>query len=351
MLKKHFIIITLIVFSNQTSYGQYLISGYLQTEQKNKTVYLSLLKYNETHFISTEQILYATETDSLGFFKMKGQLLSEKDALYRIHSNLDYKRGLQLFETDSIVNFHNFIFSNTDTLFFPKQKNKWFSQAINTNKTDSIWHKSIAYKDELLEEYPQTQNEEIKKQIIDGFANRQKLYSRNFLFHPLLKLLVFSEIKKKGFDIKEDFKKNENYYYQLRNDLKKYYSDNSYFLQYQEELSKITHSIITQKYVFHKNLNYFLAFLVVLLLSILLIFIRKTSVLKGQEISTKNSTLTQQEEKIVKLIYACKTNKEIAEKLFISLNTVKTHIRNLYSKLNVENRQQLIAKIKNHPKD
>ena len=62
-------------------------------------------------------------------------------------------------------------------------------------------------------------------------------------------------------------------------------------------------------------------------------------------------SLTNQEEKIAKLIMQEKSNKEIASELFISLSTVKTHIRNLYAKFEVNNRHQFTAKIKNHPRD
>ena len=68
-----------------------------------------------------------------------------------------------------------------------------------------------------------------------------------------------------------------------------------------------------------------------------------------KEIINEVSTLTNQENKIVNLICEGMSNKEIASTLFISSNTVKTHIRNLYSKLEITNRQQLIEKLKNHP--
>ena len=51
-------------------------------------------------------------------------------------------------------------------------------------------------------------------------------------------------------------------------------------------------------------------------------------------------SFTNQEEKILHLIRAGKSNKEIAEALFIELSTVKSHINKLYSKLGVTNRKE-----------
>jgi len=52
--------------------------------------------------------------------------------------------------------------------------------------------------------------------------------------------------------------------------------------------------------------------------------------------------LTKQEAKVVSLIKEAKTNKEIAMELSISTSTVKTHINNIYKKLEVKSRQELI---------
>ncbi len=40
------------------------------------------------------------------------------------------------------------------------------------------------------------------------------------------------------------------------------------------------------------------------------------------------------------------SNQEIADKLFISLNTVKTHIKNILMKLDVDSRIQAVTKAK-----
>jgi len=55
------------------------------------------------------------------------------------------------------------------------------------------------------------------------------------------------------------------------------------------------------------------------------------------------SSLTPREKEILLLVSKGLTNKQIAEQLFISENTVKNHIKNLLEKLNLENRVQLAS--------
>ncbi len=61
---------------------------------------------------------------------------------------------------------------------------------------------------------------------------------------------------------------------------------------------------------------------------------REKSYLKGAH------GLTGREVEILSLIAIGATNEEIAEKLFISVNTVKTHVYNLFHKIKVPNRLQ-----------
>lgn len=56
--------------------------------------------------------------------------------------------------------------------------------------------------------------------------------------------------------------------------------------------------------------------------------------------------LSAREMDTLKLIAEDLSNQEIADKLFISLNTVKTHVKNIYLKLEADNRAKAIAKAK-----
>jgi ATP/maltotriose-dependent transcriptional regulator MalT len=54
--------------------------------------------------------------------------------------------------------------------------------------------------------------------------------------------------------------------------------------------------------------------------------------------------LTRQEKTVLELIEQGLSNKDIARQLQISLNTLKVHIRNLYGKMGIESRRDILAK-------
>jgi LuxR family maltose regulon positive regulatory protein len=56
--------------------------------------------------------------------------------------------------------------------------------------------------------------------------------------------------------------------------------------------------------------------------------------------------MSDRELEVLYLIAAGLTNKEIAEKLFVSLNTVKTHTKNINSKLSVNSRTKAVVRAK-----
>lgn len=56
--------------------------------------------------------------------------------------------------------------------------------------------------------------------------------------------------------------------------------------------------------------------------------------------------LTNREYQILKLIVQGHSNADIATQLFLSLSTIKTHVSNLYAKMNVKSRFQAITRAK-----
>lgn len=71
---------------------------------------------------------------------------------------------------------------------------------------------------------------------------------------------------------------------------------------------------------------------------------RKNSLYLKEQLNEKIKVLSIRERDVFKLIIEGKSNKEISNELNISLGTTKVHINNIYKKLNVKKRTELINK-------
>jgi DNA-binding CsgD family transcriptional regulator len=75
--------------------------------------------------------------------------------------------------------------------------------------------------------------------------------------------------------------------------------------------------------------------------------VRQTSVDQTFKTETaEEAGLSRRELEVLQLMASGHSNQEIADKLFVSLNTVKTHTSNLYVKLEVKRRGQAVVKAK-----
>lgn len=65
---------------------------------------------------------------------------------------------------------------------------------------------------------------------------------------------------------------------------------------------------------------------------------------RPREMQGTEANLTPREREILVLIAQGTTTEEVADKLFINLQTVRSHIKNIYEKLQVHSRAQMVAK-------
>ncbi|WP_218841817.1 response regulator transcription factor [Winogradskyella ursingii] len=82
---------------------------------------------------------------------------------------------------------------------------------------------------------------------------------------------------------------------------------------------------------------YLISFLIISLIANTLLFLHIHKIRQSKTEDLKQR-LSKQEQVVLEQILQNKTNKDIAEDLFLSVSTVKTHINNIYKKLNVQSR-------------
>jgi len=56
--------------------------------------------------------------------------------------------------------------------------------------------------------------------------------------------------------------------------------------------------------------------------------------------------LSERELEVLKLVALGKSNKQIADELVLATGTVKRHLNNIFGKLNVQNRTECVARVK-----
>lgn len=76
------------------------------------------------------------------------------------------------------------------------------------------------------------------------------------------------------------------------------------------------------------------------------IFIKESGVFTVNQTEIKKLNLSNRELEVLQLMAEGLSNQEIASRLFVSLNTIKTHSSNVFEKMEVKSRTQAIDKAK-----
>lgn len=176
----------------------------------------------------------------------------------------------------------------------------------------------------------------IKSLTSKEYLNKIRVYSKDSLKTLAIKLLSIKELKEKKL-LQKDISLNTDYYLRLLDELKSSKINNSEYFFLEKELNNYNLIKIQKKHSISLIINIILGIIV-------LILTYRIYLIKYQKRTLKVEELSKQERNIKNLIISGKSNKEIARELFISLNTVKTHITNIYNKLNISNRKELISK-------
>ncbi|KIX22456.1 hypothetical protein SY27_01000 [Flavobacterium sp. 316] len=211
------------------------------------------------------------------------------------------------------------------------------TQIIPTKKLSpsEIYTKEYDFIDEEEQKFEKFKRQ-IKSVTTEDYLEKIRTYSKDSLKTLAIKLLSLKELNEKKL-LQKDISLNSEYYIRLLEELKSSEINNQEYFFLEKELNSYYLINLEKKQTFSIILNIIFGIIIAIL-------IYTIYSLKSQKRLNIIEELSNQEIKIKEHILNGKSNKEIAEELFISLNTVKTHITNIYSKLNVSNRKELINK-------
>jgi len=340
---RFFLIILLLPLS---LLAQYDFSGFIDKNNWNGNVYLSLVEdYRKISGVYPEQILSKITPDSSGYFSFYGDNLGDENKIYRIHVDTCSEATQDLTHfTGHCANSKEIIFiaNNNDVLSLPFSFDKeMFCSIISENEKTKTFTKIDSLRNDMQYDFGSYRSEANRK------INSKKWFTvlQNYgelLQEPLAELYIYSFLSNRSNDLYsyylKDLKEND-YYDNLLNRLQTKYPESSYTKQYEREL-KADKFLITPKK--NTSLYWWFYLLIILLIGSIgsnFYFFGKLKAIKKHSSSTKK--LTQQEQNILNLILENNSNKEIADKMFVSVSTVKSHINNLYKKLNISSRDEV----------
>ncbi|CAM3012510.1 response regulator transcription factor [Flavobacterium frigoris] len=217
------------------------------------------------------------------------------------------------------------LFGQNNTKIIPTKK-------VSLSESYDKEYKSIGVEKQKFKKF----KKQLKYSNTEDYLQKIRIYSKDSLKTLAIKLLSLKELNEKKL-LQKDISLNSEYYIRLLDELKSSEINNLEYFFLERELN--TYNLVNAKK--KQTLSLIVNFIFGI---IILVLIYNIYSIKSKKRLTIIEELSNQEMKIKKHIIAGKSNKEIAEELFISLNTVKTHITNIYNKLNVSNRKELISR-------
>ena len=342
---KHLAIVIAFLVSTGL-YAQFSFSGEVDTNRWQSDVFLSLIEdYRQLSGIYPEQIIARAEVDSTGRFEFIGNQLESNHRLYRIHVDNCHEDSQDANhfsgscpDSKSII----FIAKNTDTIQFPFTfENEMFCDIKSSNSKAIALIQIDSLKEEMRYAFSEFRSEANRKLNTKKWFTTLQEFGES-LNEPLAELYIYSYISDRSsefYDYYMNDLEGSNYYNELQQRLSANYPETTYTQKYITELEADQYSVSKKQEGFNWHYLIYAALAISLLLNV--VFIINQQKAKLERRTNLKEKLTQQEKKILDLLLTDASNKDIAEQLFVSLSTIKTHVNNIYKKYNVQSRESL----------
>lgn len=339
-------IILFLLLVSFSAKAQYSFSGHIDNKKWHDNVYLSIIEdYRKISGIYSEQIISKAKTDSSGYFSFSGNQLDNTHRIYRIHVDNCHDEDLDknhfnghCDDSKEII----FIAKNNDTISFPFSFDKeMFCDIKSNNLKTTVFTKVDSLKEEMKFAFKEFRSEANRKLNNKKWFKTLQDYGMR-LDEPLAELYIYNFLSDRRNDFHafylEDLKTNR-YYDDLLNRLVERYPNSTYTKQFKSEL--MSDKFILTEDSNNSNFNWYYIIWSLLFLSVALNIYFFTSNHKRKKELIALDNLTKQEQNILNLLREDKSNKEIAEALFVSVSTIKTHVNNIFKKLKVQSREEI----------
>jgi DNA-binding CsgD family transcriptional regulator len=342
-----FVIPILLLLAVHSVTAQYEFDGYVDDSMKDGAVYLSMVEdYRKISGVYHEQIIARTIPDSTGYFVFTGNNLPGQNRMYRIHVDTCPDGEFSASHVSGHCSNSKevvFVANNTTKLSLPVTfEDEIFCKVISTDERSNAFLKIDSLKNDMRFAFSSYRSEANRKLNTKKWFSILQQYGEQ-LNEPLAELYVFSFLSDRRSILHayylEDLKTN-NYYNELLQRLKTSYPETAYTLQYEAELKADQFLVQTASEVKLPWWIYVAGLLALISVMANFYYFGKWKKVKNA-IPDASKVLSNQEQKVLELILADKTNKEIATEMYVSVSTVKTHINNLYKKLKVSSRDEV----------
>ena len=327
--------------------AQFKFSGQVNDKYKNATAYLTIIEeYQKSDLLITENIIAEYQIDSLQQFVFEGDYLENNSRFYKIHIDncndaiSDAKHLLKHCETSYSTIF---IANNTDTISFPLNSlSQLFCKIKQSREINTAVLQINAHQENLLANLQNTKNNKQRKIIYKNCFQKIQKFSKSFR-DPLAELYAFHLYANEKAFYQPFYKAdliNKSYYIDLLKRLKNKYPKAAYVKQFEKDLNKNKVIMTESNSSIKKYTMYIIGLLLIVSVIINIHLFQKSRNKDGLKIDYK-TILTNQEQNIFELMHQKNSNKNIAAILFISVSTVKTHINNIYTKLDISSRKEI----------
>lgn len=331
-------------------HAQHRFNGYIDNERWHNEVYLSVIDdYRTLKGVNDEQIISKAISNDKGYFEFHGDQLESSNKIYKLHVDncSDANHEANHFEgyckdSKDIL----FIAKSGDTINFPLGfEDQVFCNVKSTNAKTSAFIKIDSLKEDMRFDYAEYRSKANRNLNNNKWFKALHEYGKS-LKEPLAELYIYAYLSDRSNNFHsyymEDLKTNA-YYDHLLERLKLNYPNSNYTQQYEAELNSdkyIISAMTSEKSAF----KWIYPVLGLLLLSLILngyfLFSAKKIKTKTTNVEVKEQ-LTPQEQNVLDLLLKEYSNKAIADSLFVSVSTIKTHINNIYKKLHVNSRNEV----------